>query len=193
MTGTEKRGLSGAWPSGACTPRTPYTSSNRSHTATYTAIDAQTRMPNTRAQATPQGSNMYDWTPHTTATCSTYPRYPRPQSIPNGYPRTHRTQIETSSTTTSHPSSSWPPHWATKRTPNSSDASKTPSTSPSTTPYARIASQHTYKNADSNSPSNSFPSSPDTTDATHAARSTSPQDTPNASVATRKKNPGTIS
>ena len=65
---------------------------------------------------------------------------------------------------------------------------------PSTTPpYARTASQHTYKNPDSNSPSNSFPSSPDTTDGTHAARSTSPQDTPNASVATRKKKPGTTS
>ena len=107
---------------------------------------------------------------------------------PNGYPRTRRTQIETSSTTTPHPSSSWPPHWATQRTPNFSDASKTPSTHPSTTPpYARRASQHTYKNPDSNSPSNSFPSSPDTTDGTHAARSTSPQDTPNASVAMRTK------
>ena len=46
---------------------------------------------------------------------------------------------------------------------------------------------------DSNSPSNSFPSSPDTTDGMRAARSTSPQDTPNASVATRKKKPGTTS
>ena len=104
------------------------------------------------------------------------------------------TRIETSSTTTPHPFNSWPPRWATQRTPNSYDASKTPSVPPSTTqPYARIASPHTYKNADSNSPSNSFPSSPDTTDGTHAARSTSPQGTPNASVATRKKRPGTIS
>ena len=86
-------------------------------------------------------------TPHTTATCSTCPRYPRPHSPPNGCPRTRRTQIETSSTTTPHPSSNWPPHWATQRTPNSSDASKTPSTPPSTTPpCARIASQHTYQN-----------------------------------------------
>ena len=85
-------------------PRTPYTSSNRSHTATDTAMDAQTRRPNTRAPATPQGSKTYNWTPHTKATCSTYPRYPRPHSPPNGYPRTHRTQIETSSTTTpTHP------------------------------------------------------------------------------------------
>ena len=42
------------WPSGACTPRTPYTSSNRNNTATHTARDAQTRMPDTRAPATPQ-------------------------------------------------------------------------------------------------------------------------------------------
>ena len=35
-------------------------SSNRSHTATHTAMDAQTRMPNTRAPPTPQSSNMYD-------------------------------------------------------------------------------------------------------------------------------------
>ena len=41
--------------------------------------------------------------------------------------------------------------------------------------------------------SNSFPSSPDTTNGTHAARSTSPHDAPNASVATRKKKPGTTS
>ena len=144
--------------------------------------------------------------PHPRArTCTT--GYPTPQppatptpdtlghtTPPNGCPRTRCTQIETSSTTTPHPSSSWPPHWATRRTPNSSDASKTPSTPPSTTPpYARSASQHTYKNPDSNSPSNSFPSSPDTTDGTHADRSTSPQDTPNASVATRKKKPGTTS
>ena len=93
------------WPSGACTPRTPYTSSNRSHTATHTAMDAQTRRQNTRTPATPQGSNKCDWTPHTTATCSTCPRYPRPHSPPNGYPRTRRTQIETSSTTTPPPSS----------------------------------------------------------------------------------------
>ena len=127
-------------------PRTPYTSSNRNHTATHTATDAQTRIPNTRASATGQGSNMYDWIPHTTATCNTYPRYPRPHNPPNGCPRTRRTQIETSSTTTPHPSSSWPPHWATRRTPNSSNASKTTSTPPSTTPpYARTASQHTYK------------------------------------------------
>ena len=182
------------WPSGACTPRTPYTSSNRSHTSTHTAMDAQTRRPNTRGPATPQGSNTYNWTPHTTVTCSTCPRYPRPHSPPNLYPRTRRTQIATRSTTTPHPSSSWPPHWATQRTPNSPDASKTPSTAPSTTPpCARIASQHTYKNPDSNSPSNSFPSSPDTTDGTRAARATSPQDTLNASVATRKRKLGTTS
>ena len=157
-----------------------------SHRYTY-ATDAQTHMPNTRVPATPQGSNMYDWTPHTTATCNTYPRYPRPHNPPNGCPRTRCTQIETSSTTTPQPSSSWPPHWATRRIPNSSDASKTPSTHPSTTPpYARIASQRTYKNPNSNSRSNSFPSIPDTTDGTHAAGSTSPQDTPNSSVATRK-------
>ena len=48
------------WPSGACTPRTPYTSVNRSPTATLTAMDAQTRMPNTRAPTTPQGSNTCD-------------------------------------------------------------------------------------------------------------------------------------
>ena len=61
------------WPSRACTPRTPYTSSSRSHTATHTAMDAQTRRPNTRTPTTPQGSNACDWTPHTTATCSTCP------------------------------------------------------------------------------------------------------------------------
>ena len=78
---------------------------------------------------------------HTTTTCSTYPRYPRPHSPPDGYRRTYRTKIGTSSTTTPHPSSSCPPHWATQRTPNSSDASKTPSTPPSPTPpCARIAS-----------------------------------------------------
>ena len=137
---------------------------------------------------------MYDWIPHTTATCNTYPRYPRPHNPRNRCPRTHLTQIETSSTTTPHPSSSWPPHWASRRTPTSSDASKTPSTAPSTTPpYAQIASGHTYKNPASNSPSNSFPSSPDSTDGTHNARSTSPQDTPNVPVATRKKKPGTTS
>ena len=144
--------------------------------------------------------------PHPMArTCTT--GYPTPQppatptpdalghtTPPNGCPRTRRTQIETSSNTTPHPSSSWPPHWASRRTPNSADASKTPSTAPSTTPPStRTAPQHTYKSPDSNSPSNSFPSSPDTTDGTHAARSTSPQDTPNASVATRKKKPGTTS
>ena len=65
---------------------------------------------------------------------------------------------------------------------------------PSTTlPCAQIASQHTYKSPDSNSPSNNFPSSPDTTDGIRAARSTSPQDTPNASAATRKKKHGTTS
>ena len=156
--------------------------------------DAQTRRPNTRTPTTPQGSNVCDSTPHITATCSTCPRYPRPHSPPNGCPRTRRTRIETSSTTTPHPSSNWPPHRATQRTPNSSDASKTPSTPPSTTPpCAQIASQHTYKSPDSNSPSNSFPSSPDTTDGMRAARSTSPQDTPNASAATRKKKHGTTS
>ena len=56
------------WHSGACTPRTPYTSSNRSHTATHAAMDAQTRRPNTRTPARRQGSNTCDWTPHTTAT-----------------------------------------------------------------------------------------------------------------------------
>ena len=112
----------------------------------------------------------------------------------NGCPRTRRTRIETSNTTTQHPSSNWPPHWATQRTPNSYDASKTPSTPPSTTPpCALIASQHTYKSPDSNSPSNNFPSSPDTTDGIRAARSTSPQDTPNASAATQKKKHGTTS
>ena len=44
----------------------------------------------------------------------------------------------------------------------------TPSTTP---PCARIASQHTYKSPDSSSPSNNFPSSPDTTDGIRAARS----------------------
>ena len=167
---------------------------SRSHTATHTAMVAQTRRPNTRTPTTPQGSSACDWTPHTTATCSTCPKYPRPHSPPNGCPRTRRTRIETSSTTTPHPSSNWPPHWATQRTPNSSDASKTPSTPPSTTPPCiRIASQHTYKSPDSNSPSNSFTSSPDTTDGMRAARSTSPQDTPNASAATRKKKHGTTS
>ena len=43
-------------------------------------------MPNTRAPATPQGSNMYDWIPHTTATCNTYSRYPRPLNPPNWMP-----------------------------------------------------------------------------------------------------------
>ena len=62
-----------------------------------------------------------------------------------------------------------------------------------TQPYARIASQHTYKNPDSSSPSSSFPSSPDTIDGTHAARSMAPQGTSNASVATQKKKPGAIS
>ena len=52
---------------------------------------------------------------------------------------------------------------------------------------------HSALRPDSNSPSNSFPSSLNTTDGTHAARSTSPQDTPNASVATQKKKPGTTS
>ena len=42
---------------------------------------------------------------------------------------------------------------------------------PSTTQlYAWIAFQHTYTKVDSSSPSNSFPSSPDTTDGTHAAQ-----------------------
>ena len=45
-------------------------------------MDAQTRRPNTRTPATPQGSNTYDWTLHTTATCSTCPLYPRPHSPP---------------------------------------------------------------------------------------------------------------
>ena len=44
------------WPSEACTPRAPCTSSNRSPTATHTAINARTRMQNTRTPATPQGS-----------------------------------------------------------------------------------------------------------------------------------------
>ena len=106
-----------------------------------------------------------------------------PQWMPEDAPYTDRDKQYHYPT----PSSSRLPHWATRRTPNSSDASKTPSTSPSTTPpYARTASHHTYKNPDSNSPSNSFPSSPDTTDGTHAAQSRSLQDTPNASVARRK-------
>ena len=41
-------------------PRTPCTSSNRSPTATRTAMDAQTRMPNKRTPTTPQGSNRCD-------------------------------------------------------------------------------------------------------------------------------------
>ena len=105
-----------------------------------------------------------------------------PQWMPEDRPYTDRdkqyhyhTPIQQLATTLGHPAN-------------------TPSTPPSTTPpYARIAFQHTYKNPDSNSRSNSFPSSPDTTDGTHAARSTSPQDTPNAPVATRKKKPGTTS
>ena len=40
--------------------RTPYTSSNGTHTAIHTAMDAQTRMPNTRAPTTPQSSNTCD-------------------------------------------------------------------------------------------------------------------------------------
>ena len=165
-----------------------------SHRYAYGNGRADTQAKHQNTNHTPGLENTCDWTPHTTATCSTCPRYPRPHSPPNGCPRTRRTRIETSSTTTPHPSSNWPPHWATQRTPNSSDASKTPSTPPSTTPpCARIASQHTYKNPDSNSPSNSFPSSPDTTDGMRAARSTSLQDTPNASAATRKKKPGTTS
>ena len=39
----------------------------------------------------PHPKKMYDWTPHTTATCNTYPRYPRPHKPPNGCPRTRRT------------------------------------------------------------------------------------------------------
>ena len=37
------------------------------------------------------------------------PPIPSATQPPNGYPRSRRTQIETSSTTTPHPSSSWPP------------------------------------------------------------------------------------
>ena len=92
----------------------PNTSSNRSHTATHTATDGQTRMPNTRAPATPQGLNMYDWTRHTTATCGTYPRYPRPHNppkwMPEDTPYTDRdkqyhypTPIQQLATTLDHP------------------------------------------------------------------------------------------
>ena len=111
--------------------------------------------------------------PHPRARTSTI-RHPTPQppaapapdtlghtAPPNGSPRTRRTQIETSSTTTQHPSSSWPPHWATQRTLNSSDASKTPSTPPSTTPpCAWIASQHTYKDPTPTCPRTASPPHP---------------------------------
>ena len=96
-------------------------------------------MQNTTTPATPQGPNTCDQTPYTTATCSTYPGYPRPHSPPTGYPRTRPTQTTTSSTTTPRPSNSWPPRWATQRTSNSYDTSNTPSVTRSTTqPYARI-------------------------------------------------------
>ena len=122
------------------------------------------------------------------------PLIPSANKPRTGYPRRCRKQPETDSTTTPRPSNSWPPHWATQRTPNSCDASKTPSVHPSTTqPYAWTASQHTYKNPESSSPLSGFPSSPDNTDGTHSAQSKSPQGTPNASVATQKKKPGTIS
>ena len=110
-------------------------------------------MPNTRTPKTFLGSNTCDWTSHTTATCSTYPRYPQQQSPPTGYQRTRHTQTETNSPTIPDPSNSMPPHWATLRTPSSCDASKTPSVPPSTTrPCAQIASQHTCKNPNPTGP-----------------------------------------
>ena len=75
--------------------------------------------PNNRAPATPQGSNTYDWTPHTTATCSTCPRYPLatqpPQWIPQDTPYTARdkqyhypTPIQHLATTLGHPANTAP-------------------------------------------------------------------------------------
>ena len=182
------------WPPAACTPGRPthcQTGITPLHIRQRTcrhACQTPEHQPHPRARTCTTGYP----TPQSPA--ATTPDTLRPRIPPNGCPRTRCTQIKTSSTTTPHPSTRWPPHWVTRRAPNSPDASKTPSTPPSTTPpYARIASQHTYKKPDSDLPSNSFPSSPDTTGGTQAARSTSPQDTPNASVATRKKKPGTTS
>ena len=81
---------------------------------------------------------------HTTATCSSYPRYPWQHSPGNCYPKSRHTRTETHSTTAPYQSNNSPPHWAIQQRPSSYDASRTPSVSPSTTQLcAQIASQHT--------------------------------------------------
>ena len=140
-----------------------------SHRYTYGNGRADTHATYQNTNHTPGLEHMRLDTPHQSH-LQHLPLYPRPHSPPTGYPRTRRTRTETSSTTTPRPSNSWPPRWATQRTLNSYDATKTPSVPPSATQlYARIAFQHTYQRLDSSSPSSSFPSSPDTTDGTHAA------------------------
>ena len=119
------------------------------------------------------------------------PATPAPDTLgntapPTGYLRTRHTWTEKNSTTTPHQSNNSPPHWATRQTASSQDASRTPSISPSTMqPCARIASRHTCRNPGSNPPSSSCHSSPDPTDGTHADPSTSPHGTANASAATQ--------